>query len=107
MPRSEYTSLSIHNEDYDRMRRNFDRLVNAGSFTTWHTAVVEAAFQRLEFLKKSYPDIRLIAATDEGLVLEDTKTKKLVKVFRDGNKISCNDDNKDYVIYALMHPEFF
>lgn len=51
--------------------------------------------------------ITIISMVDDGIVLEDTNTKQVVKVYVEENKIKCSvENNIEYIQYALIHPEF-
>ena len=107
MPREGYTNLSVEAAQYDKIRRTFDRLKIEDSFAVWTMNTVTSSVQRLEFLEKAYPNIKLVSMVDNGLVLEDTNTKIVAKVFVENDKIQCSvKDNPDYILYAVIHPEF-
>ena len=106
MPREGYTNLSVEAKQYDKIRRTFDRLKIEDSFAVWTMNTVTSSINRLEFLEKAYPNIKLVSIVDNGLVLEDTSSKVVAKVFIENDSIKCSVDNPDYILYAVIHPEF-
>ncbi len=107
MPREGYTNLSVEAKQYDKIRRTFDRLKIEDSFAVWTMSTVTGSMKRLEFLEKAYPNIKLVSIVENGLVLEDTSTKIVAKVFVENDKIQCSvDNNQEYIQYAIIHPEF-
>ncbi len=107
MPREGYTNLSVEAKEYDKIRRTFDRLKIEDSFAVWTMNTVTSSINRLEFLEKAYPNIKLISIVDNGLVLEDIQTKTVAKVFIEDNSIKCSvENNQEYIQYAVIHPEF-
>ena len=107
MPREGYTNLSVEAKQYDKIRRTFDRLKIEDSFAVWTMNTVTGSMKRLEFLEKAYPNIKLVSIVDNGLVLEDTSTKIVAKVFIENDSVKCSvENNPDYILYAVIHPEF-
>ena len=108
MGKSGYTSLSIQDERYARMRRTFNTVVKTEStYTKWHCDVVESALGRLKFLKSTFPNLSMIKIIPHGIVIDDSETGDVVKVTVNGKNIVCSEEknSEKYIQYALMHPE--
>ncbi len=91
------------------MRRAFNAGVDTElTYTQWHCDVVESAFDRLKFLKTSFPNLSMIKIIPHGIVIDDSKTGDVVKVTVNGKNIVCSEEknSEKYIQYALMHPEF-
>ena len=109
MGKSGYTSLSIEEKRYARMRRDFDNIVETEkTYTQWHCDVTEAALDRLKFLGQKYPDLSLVKIIPNGIVIDDSKNDDVVKVIMKDKKIVCSEkkDPERYIQFALLHPEF-
>ena len=111
MGKSGYTSLSIDEKRYTRMRKNFDVAVQPetdSTYTSWHCDVVESAIDRVKFLHASFPNLSLVKVVSNGIVIDDSKTDDVIKVSVHGKKIVCSDSKnpEKYIQFALLHPEF-
>ena len=109
MGKSGYTSLSIDEKRYAKMRRAFDTTVDTEStYTVWHCDVVESAIDRIKFLKNAFPDLSLVTVISNGIVIDDSKIDDVIKVYTQGKKIMCSDSKnpQKYIQFALLHPEF-
>lgn len=105
MPRDGYTGLSIKAEEYDKLYRDFTKLKKDITFTKWHTKIVHAATKKAEILDQVFPNFTG-TIIDNAMIIEDSKSGKIVKVELKDNKIICKDKNQDFLIYACLHPEF-
>ena len=110
MGKSGYTSLSIEEKRYDKLRRNFETTIDTDlTFTKWTMGVLEGNIARMDFLNKTYPDYSVIKPLEHGIVINDSKTDRIVKVTMIKGKITCSDNSKNsenYIRYALLHPQF-
>tara|TARA_Y100001936_G_C15452163_1_gene349639 strand:- start:169 stop:513 length:345 start_codon:yes stop_codon:yes gene_type:complete len=112
MGRSGYTSLSIQQDEYSRIRKKWDRYVDPTTdlkFTPWAQSTIEGGIERIKFLESAFPNISVVKIIEKGIVLDDKKKNDVVKVWVQGKKIVCSDKSKDaesYILYAVMHPEF-
>jgi len=111
MGRSGYTSLSIRLDEYARTRRKWETLIAPNSnvtFTEWHSDVTEKSLDRVALLKKMFPNLNLLKLIDHGLIIDDSKTDDVVKVYVKDGKFVCSDKkNPDtYILFAALHPEF-
>jgi len=111
---SGYTSLSINEKRYDKIRREFDRTIvndlDSGSFTQWATEILETAVTRVGKLKSIFPNLSVVKISGNGLVIEDFKNNTVVKVTMSGKDITCSDTGKNfesYILYASLHPMFW
>jgi len=108
MGRSGYTSLSIEEKVYAKMRRLWDNnLLNETdlSFTQWHTKVVMNSIDKAKFLKDKFPHLKVIKVIDKGLIIEDSKKNEFVKVILKGTKLDSNKEGDEYLLFAALHPE--
>lgn len=105
MPREGYTGLSIKAEEYDKLYRDFTKLKKDITFTKWHTKIVHSAIVKSEIINKTFPNW-VGTIIDNAMIIEDTKSGKIVKVELKDNKIVCKDENHDFVTFACLHPEF-
>lgn len=109
---SGFTSLSIDQIKYKKIRSTFDRIVKSDtekSFTQWATKVIESNLAKSIYLKKTFPDLSVIKAIDNGLVIEDLKNNIIAKVTINDNKMICSHKGKEaesYMLYTTLHPEF-
>lgn len=104
--KSGYTSLSLEEKRYAKLRRNFEINVNTdNTFTVWATAVMEAAVNREGYLHKTFPGIRFVGNKTGGCILEEKG--KIIEVTVTKNQISCDQKDADkYILFALLHPNF-
>jgi len=109
-----YTSLSLREKDYKRIRKEFDKTVvddlDHNSFTQWATNILENAVNRTGKLKLKFPHLSVIKVFTNGLVIEDSKNNAVVKVTMSGKDIICSDSGKNfesYLLYASLHPMFW
>jgi hypothetical protein len=104
-----YGSFSIKKERYAKIRREFETSVDTDdSFTEWYTKMIEAGLARARFLKKNFPDLKIVKAIPNGVIIDDSKRNDVVKVFANHGKISCSSENnkEQYIIFACLSPEF-
>ena len=108
MGKSGYTSLSIEEKRYARLRRDFETHVNTDStFTVWAMDTLESAIKRNTKINEMFPNFQFIGSSKEGTVVIKDK-KDLVEVTVNKNKISCNVDKVycDHCMFVFMHPSF-
>ena len=109
---SGYTSLSIAQDKYKKIRKDFDKIIRPDTddtFTAWATSILESNITRMGYLKEIFPNLSVIKVIENGLVIDDLKNDTIVKVTMVNNKIKCSHTGKDadtYILYATMHPEF-
>ena len=107
MGRSGYTSLSIEEKAYARLRRNFDTTIDTEkSFTVWALDVLESAVYREEKLNQRYPSLRYVGNKTGGCIIEDHG--KIIEVSVGKNLLSCSQDKGicKHVLFAVLHPSF-
>ena len=108
MGRSGYTSLSLQQDDYSRIRDKFDRSVDSDyTFTVWATSIIENSIDRIRLLKKIYPDYTLLKVAKDGAYIEDKKSGDVAKVSYQNKKFVCSQtkDKESLIIFAALHPE--
>ena len=111
MGRSGYTSLSIEEKRYAKMRRKFEKVIGTESktFTVWCADIIDSGIERVNFLEKAYPNYTVVKITGNGFFIDDSKKVDVIKVTVQNKKVICSDKSKDsqnYILYASMHPEF-
>ena len=106
MPRKGFSNLSVDANKQAKIRRDFEKKDIGVSFPVWAIGVLQSAIDRLEFLDKNFPNIKLVSVLKDSLVIEDIEKKVVIKVYRENDKlISSVPDNPDYLLYAGIHPE--
>ena len=109
MGRSGYTSLSIEEKAYARLRRNFDvTILTEKTFTQWALDVMESAVYREEKINKLYPSLRYVGNKTGGCIIEDSKSKKIIEVSVGKNLLSCSQHKGicNHILFAVLHPSF-
>ncbi len=107
MPKPNYSNLSVESKRYYKIRRSFDSNSETDlTFSGYVVDVVEKAVEREKFLKKAYPNLKIVRITKKEIVIEDTEKNEFVKVYQKGNEIVSSNQNPIYTRYALLHPEF-
>lgn len=104
-----YTGLSIENKRYDRLRREFDGIVQATTnmtFTNWSVTAIESAVERQKYISKHFADFKMVSVEKGTMILFDMKLKKAVTISIGGDAVSCSEkEGRDrYVLYATLHP---
>lgn len=107
MPRQNYANLTVDAARSDKLRRSFEMTkITSRSFSAWLIDNGELSLEKVLYLKKIYPHFKFIENVDNMFLFEDTKANKIIKVeWKDGKPVS-NEKNEDYIIYALLHPDF-
>ena len=106
MPRKGFTNLSVDATQQAKIRRDFEKKDIGVSFPVWAIGVLRSAIDRLDYLEKNFPHIKLVSVLPDSLVLEDTSKKIMIKIYREDNKlVSSVPDSSDYILYAGIHPE--
>ncbi len=104
MGRSGYTSLSISQKEYSKLRRAFDSTIDTDqTFTVWAMSVLESAIIRERKLKSLFPGLKFVGKTSNGVIIQDKKEIIEVK-----NNLTCKVDNGlcDHILFCCIHPEF-
>jgi hypothetical protein len=107
MTKQGWRNLSIDEKRTDKLMRlhEISKITNR-SFSMWILESAESVMDRTLYLKKTFPQFKVIENHDNMFLFEDTKTNKIIKVtWKDGKAVS-NEKNEDYVTYALLHPDF-
>ena len=107
--RSGYTSLSIEEKRYARLRRAFDRSVASNTkdtFTVWAMSTLEASVNRQEKINDLFPNMTYVGKTKNGIAVQEKG--ELIEVQVSKTKIKCNKDEGicNHVLFACLHPEF-
>ena len=109
---SGYTSMSIKDTRYKKIRKDYDKIIGPDTkdtFTTWGTRALELNLARIDYLKKTFPDLAIIKVTENGVVIEDSKNDTVAKITLKNGKPVCSHKGKEaesYLLYATLHPNF-
>jgi len=106
MTKKGFANLSVDSQINAKVRRDFETRNMDISFPVWAIGVLQSAIDRLSYLEKKFPHIKLVTVMNDGIVLEDTNKKLMIKVYGEKDKmVSSVPDNPDYILYAGIHPE--
>ena len=107
MPMTGYSNLSLKTKDYDRVRKLFDSISESGmQWINWIPYTLENALMREKRLQELFPNLRFIGNTENGAIVENRKTKKIVAVKRNGSTFKADDNDPQYLIFCLLHNMF-
>lgn len=111
MGRSGYTSLSIEEKTYAKLRRSFDLIVDTDkTFTVWAMDIMKSALNREEKINKLYPGVRWIGNKTGGCILEEKGNiiEITVKGSVGKNVLACSQDKGvcKHILFAVCHPLF-
>ena len=105
---SGYTSLSLDQNRYARLRKNWDNHVfTDDSFTVWATNVLERSIERERELNNRYKGLLFVGTTnDGGCIIEDKG--KIIRITYTKNTLTCDHDKGmcRHILFAAMHPKF-
>lgn len=110
MPRDRtYSNLTVNRSDYEKLRKEYDKLKLDQSLNTW---IMDIAFSGL--VRQSYTldmEERFIMADlkDEGFAFLDKKNKELVQIKLEKGLLYCSihkNEPCDHKIFASMNPKF-
>lgn len=108
MGKSGYTSLSLDEKRYAKLRKNWDNHVTFdGTFTVWATNVLERSIERERELNSRYRNLKFVGVTsDGGCIIEDNS--KIIRITFSNGTLHCDADKGmcKHVLFAAMHPEF-
>lgn len=103
-----YTNLSIEAKRADKLKRTFDvSKITDRTYASWCIGTLESAMERVLYINKAFPYLKVLENSSNRFILEDTKANKIVKVEWKDNQAVCNEkDSAKYVLFALLHPDF-
>lgn len=108
--RSGYTSLSLEEKRYAKLRRSFDTIVNTDkTFTVWAMETLDAALARESKLNKSFGGIKWIGNKTGGCILEEKGNIIEITISDVGkNLLTCSQDKTfcRHQLFAVLHPLF-
>jgi hypothetical protein len=109
MGSSGYTSLSLEEKKYAKIRKEWDRVIKDSSdetFTTWATTVLEQSIERTSLLNVMFPNLTWVGKTDTGCVIKDKSV--IVEVKWNKTKLVCNIDKDlcNHCIFAALNTKF-
>lgn len=108
---TDYMNMSIPKNRYSFILDEWKQKIKPTtdlSFTAWVTETLENTVSRYRFLKKVFPDLRVIKTTESVFIIEDAATNEICKVYIKGTKLECTPSkNKDsMILFACLHPLF-
>ena len=106
MGKSGYTSLSLEEKRYAKLRRNFDTTISTDqTFTTWATDVLEAAINREARIEQLFPGLKFIGHSSKGVIIQDHSD--IVQITT-GKVFTCDKDKGicKHILFTALHPSF-
>ena len=103
---SGYTSLSIEEKRYARLRRSFDTIIDTEkTFTVWAIDVLDAAVNREGKINQLFPGLKYVGKTSKGIVIQDQQG--IIEITT-GKNFTCSVDKGlcKHILFTVMHPEF-
>ena len=108
MGKSGYTSLSLEEKRYAKLRRNFDTTIDTDkTFTIWATDVLEAAINREGKITTLFPGLKFIGHSSKGVIIQDHS--EIVQITTgSGSKFTCDKDKGlcKHILFTALHPLF-
>ena len=105
---SGYTSLSLDQKRYTRLRKNWDSHINTDqTFTVWATNILERAIERERELNQKYADLHWVGSTQDGGCIIQEKGE-VIRITYGKNTLTCDHDKGmcKHILFAVLHPEF-
>ncbi len=105
---TKYANLSIEAKRADKLKRSFDvSKITDRSYAAWCINTLESAMERILYINKAFPNLKVLENSSNRFILEDIKANKIVKIEWKENKAVCNEkDSDNYILFALLHPDF-
>ena len=107
MGRSGYTSLSIEEKRYAKLRRTYDTThTKDESFTVWAANALDSYLTREDQVNWLYPGIKYIGNKTGGVILEEKGN--IIEISVGKSSLTCSQDKGvcKHVLFAVLHPEF-
>ena len=109
MGKSGYTSLSLDETRYSKLRKSWDNIVGKDTddtFTVWATTVLEQSVERVSLIKSMFPNYVWVGKTDTGCVIKDKST--IIEGKWSKNKLVCSVDSGlcSHCVYAALNSKF-
>jgi len=109
MGKSGYTSLSLDQKRYAKLRKDWDNSVGRyveDTFTAWATTVLEQSIERTSLLSSMFPTYTWVGKTDSGCVIKDRNV--IVEVKWSKSKLVCSVDKDlcNHCIFAALNSRF-
>lgn len=105
---SGYTSLSLEEKRYAKLRKNWEsKVVTENSFTVWATEVLEHAIEREDNLANKFKHLTFVGSTnDGGCVIQDRS--EIIQIKQVGGTYSCSKDKGicNHILFAALNPRF-
>ena len=106
---SGYTSLSLDQKRYAKLRKDWDAVVGKNiddTFTAWATTVLEQSIQRTTLIDSMFPNYTWVGKTDTGCVIKDKNV--IVEVKWAKTKLICNvhEELCGHCIFAALNAKF-
>ena len=72
----------------------------------WVPTALESQIKKEKYVIDNYPELKLIGKSSSGYLIEDVKTKEIITIHIQDNKIIPSNPDPKYLIFCLLHPEF-
>jgi hypothetical protein len=108
MGKSGYTSLSLDEKRYAKLRKDWESHVTTeDTFTVWATTVLEKAIEREKELSSRYSGLHFVGSTQDGGCIIQEKGE-VIRITYAKNTLTCDHDKGmcKHILYAAMHPQF-
>jgi hypothetical protein len=107
--KSGYTSLSLDEKRYAKLRKRYDQVVAPNTddtFTKNVTDWIEKGIERIALIDKKFPNFTWVGNTESGCVIKDKNT--IVEVKWSKNELVCSIHGVGckHCIYAALNPRF-
>ena len=109
MGKSGYTSLSLDEKQYAKIRKRYDQVIaknTTATFTKNVTELIEKGIERTALIENKFSTFTWVGSTDSGCVIKDKNT--IVEVKWSKNDLVCSIDGTGckHCIYAALNPKF-
>ncbi len=109
MGKSGYTSLSLDEKQYAKLRKRYDQVIaknTTSTFTKNVTELIEKGIERIALIESKFPNFTWVGATETGCVIKDKNT--IIEVKWSKNELVCSIDGAGckHCMYAALNPRF-
>lgn len=110
MGKSGYTSLSLEENEYGKLRKKWDHVISKNTeltFTKSVTEIINSGIDRVALLEKKFPTYSWVGKTENGCVIKDKNKIVEVRWTPKGDLVCSVDEGYcKHCIYAALNPIF-
>ncbi len=109
LTRAGYSNLSVPEERFEEMRRQYETLDVNLSMAQFAMNVLESSVSKVEFIEKNLSHISFSGIGKNGMALFDDKSDELLRVYTKGKVLFCSVHKEkpcEHKIFAALHPDF-